>query len=359
MPGAVEENMIILLLLIVIALLLYLLFWPVPIKPISWNAPALPAAKGDYAANDLLAAAQRLPAGGSGPEDVIVDSQSRVYTGLADGRIMRMNSDGSNLEKFAKTNGRPLGLAFDAVGNLLIADADQGLLSVNPQGELQVLVNQVDGRKLKFTNHLAVAAAGTIYFTESSDRFPLGDMVSEILESRPNGRLFAYDPQSGETKLVIDDLYCANGVAIHHEQNFLLVSETTRYRLRRIWLSGAHAGQDDSFIDNLPGLPDNLHYNGYDTFWLTLILPRIPIVDKLAGFPFLRKLIYRLPSAVKPKPEQYGYVLGLDAGGNIIHNIQDPSGIIAQTSGAVEHNGELYIGSFSENFIARLPIQDM
>jgi len=359
LAGVVEESMIILLLLIIAAILLYLLFWPVPIKPISWKAPAPPDAKGEYALNNRLAGAQRLPAGGQGPEDVIVDSQGRVYTGLADGRIMRMQSDGSDLEQFAKTNGRPLGLAFDANSNLLIADADQGLLSANPQGEVKVLVNQVDGRKLKYINHLDVAGDGTIYFSESSDRFPLQHMVSIILESRPNGRLFAYDPQSGETKLIIDGLYCANGVAIHHDQTFLLVSETTRYRLRRIWLSGPEAGQDEIFIDDLPGFPDNLHYNGRDTFWLTLILTRMPIIDKLAGSPFIRKLIYRLPDAVKPKPDRHGYVLGLDAGGRVIHNIQDPSGVCAQTSGAVEYNGELYIGSFIEDFIARLPIQDM
>ena len=82
----------------------------------------------------------------------------------------------------------------------------------------------------------------------------------------------------------------------------------------------------------------------------------MPIIDKLAGSPFIRKLIYRLPDAVKPKPERHGYVLGLDAGGTVTHNFQDPSGVSAQTSGAVEHNGELYVGSFIEDFIARLAL---
>jgi len=350
---------ILLLTVVVTAILLYLLFWPVPIRPISWKSPAPPAARGDYAPNHRFAGAQLLPAGGQGPEDVVIDSHNRVYTGLEDGRIMRMQLDGSRLEQFVKTKGRPLGLVFDASGNLLVADADQGLLSVDPQGELRVLVDQFESRRLRFTNHLDVAADGTIYFTESSDRYSLHDMVSEILESRPNGRLFAHDPQKGETRLIIDDLYCANGIAIHHQQNFLLVSETTRYRLRRVWLRGPRAGQDDIFIDNLPGFPDNLHYNGHDTFWLAFVLVRMPIIDKLSGSPFMRQLIYRLPAAIKPKPERYGYILGLDAAGAITSNYQDPSGVCAQTSGAVEHKGQLYIGSFSEDFIARLSIQDM
>jgi len=145
--------MLTLLLLIAAAILLYLLFWPVPVKPISWKAPAPPAAEGVYAVNGRLQEAQHLPAGGAGPEDVIFDSQGRLYVGLEDGRIMSMQPDGSGLEQFSKTGGRPLGLAFDADSNLLIADADKGLLSIDPNGKLMVLVNQINGRKLKFTNH--------------------------------------------------------------------------------------------------------------------------------------------------------------------------------------------------------------
>jgi sugar lactone lactonase YvrE len=348
--------MITLLLIIVVIVLLYFLFWPVPIKPISWKASIPPEATGDLAVNDRLAEAEQLPAGGPNPEDIIVDTQGRIYTGLEDGRIMRMQADGSEREQFATTNGRPLGLAFDAQGNLIVADAEKGLLSIDPQGELRILVDRVNGRRLNFANHLDIAADGKIYFSESSDHFTLHEMAAEIFESRPNGRLFIYDPQSAETKLILDNLYCANGIAIDPEQNYLLVCETTRYRLRKIWLEGPKAGQDEIFIDNLPGFPDNLHHNGRDTFWLGLILVRNPIIDKLAGNPFLRKLIFRLPEAIKPKPKRHGYVIGLDAEGRITHNLQDPSGVCAWTSSALEHDGQLYVGSMSEDFIAKLAI---
>jgi sugar lactone lactonase YvrE len=349
--------MFILIVLIVVIVLLYLLFWPVPVKPIKWTPPEAPELKGEYVVNQALAAVERLEVGGRGPEDVIFDQQGRLFTGLEDGRILRMSADGGDLEVLANTGGRPLGLAVDAGGNLIIADADKGLLSVDPQGQLKLLTNTFEGRKLVLTNHLDVAVDGTIYFSESSNRFPLHDYLGDIIESRPNGRLLAYDPEKDETRLVLDELYFANGVAISSDQSYLLVAETDRYRIRRLWLSGPRAGDVEMFIENLPGFADNLHNNGSDTFWLALTSPRKSIVDNLAGRPFIRKMIYRLPDFLIPSPDRYGFVLGLDGDGRVIHNFQDPSGSFSETSGATEYEGKLYVGTLSGEAIGRLNLR--
>ncbi len=336
--------------------LLYLLFWPVPVRPVKWTPPRAPKLEGVYASNQVLATAELLAAGGHGPEDVIVDGQGRLYAGLENGQVVRMECDGSGLENFISTGGRPLGLAVDADDNLLIADADKGLLSVNAQGEIRVLVDRFEGRPLKFTNHLDVASDGTVYFSESSDRFPLSDYVGDIIESRANGRLLAYEPDSGQTRLVLDGVFFANGVAISPDQSFLLLAETSRYRVQRVWLSGPKKGQSEIFIDNLPGFPDNLHGNGQGLFWLALSSTRKSIVDYTAERPFIRKLLYRLPEAIQPKPERHGMVLALDSDGQVVHNLQDATGRVGITSGAVEHDGMIYVGSLEDDHIARVPI---
>jgi Strictosidine synthase len=43
-----------------------------------------------------------------------------------------------------------------------------------------------------FCNNASIARDGTIYFTDSSSRFPLSAWRRDILEHRPNGRLLAY-----------------------------------------------------------------------------------------------------------------------------------------------------------------------
>jgi sugar lactone lactonase YvrE len=50
------------------------------------------------------------PVNGHGPEDVVVDGEGRIYTGVDDGRILRLSPDGQRIDVIADTGGRPLGL---------------------------------------------------------------------------------------------------------------------------------------------------------------------------------------------------------------------------------------------------------
>src|SRR6266550_6889202 len=119
--------------LIAVALLLYLLVWPVAITPAAWTPPTAPDLAGPYAQNSRLAGIQRLETGGGfAPEDVALDSRGRIYAGMDNGRIVRLEPDGTQPEGFANTHGRPLGLIFDRADNLIVADADKGLLSISP-----------------------------------------------------------------------------------------------------------------------------------------------------------------------------------------------------------------------------------
>src|SRR5690606_33934077 len=108
-----------------------------------------------------------------GPEDVETDAQGRVYGGTNAGEVLRL--DGDKLEVFATTGGRPLGLDFAPSGALIVADVKKGLLSISPEGQVTTLVDSVDGVPLGFTDDVAVAADGTIYFTDASAKFGFGD----------------------------------------------------------------------------------------------------------------------------------------------------------------------------------------
>ncbi len=68
--------------------------------------------------------------------------------------------------------------------------------------------------------------------------------------------------------------------------------------------------------------------------------------------PWLRHVVARLPDALQPKPKRHGFILGFDADGRVVHNLQDPSGRVAILTGAREHAGRLYLGSLSEPAVA-------
>jgi sugar lactone lactonase YvrE len=337
----------------------YLLLWPVPIEPEAWSPPEAPELEGVYATNTRLSGVERLQGGlGHKPEGVAIDTAGRVYSGMEDGRIVRWWIDGrGGPEVFAETGGRPLGMDFDRDGNLIVADADKGLLSINAQGKVAVLSTEAGGVAFRCTNDVDVAADGTIYFTDASSRFPLSVYKHDLFEHRPNGRLLAYEPANRRTRLVIDGLYFANGVAISPDQSFLLVSETGKYRVLKVWLDGEKKNSTEIFIDNLPGFPDNISSNGNDKFWLALVTPRSPLLDKLLPRPFLRKVVLRLPEFMQPAPRRHGFVLGLNRDGQVVANLQDPSGqSFALVSNVLEHQGKLYLGSIGEDAVGRISI---
>jgi sugar lactone lactonase YvrE len=194
---------------------------------------------------------------GPGPESVAIDPDGRLYTGLQDGRVVRMRADGTGVETFAHTGGRPLGMKFDAGGNLIVADAFRGLLSVSPEGRVTVLADGVNGERMLFPNDIAIAADGVVWFSDASRRFDQHHWMLDFLEGRATGRLLRHDPRTDRVDVVLDRLMFANGVALGPGDEYVLVNETLAARIARYWLKGPRAGQSDIFASALPGYPDN------------------------------------------------------------------------------------------------------
>lgn len=344
---------------VIVVFILYLLLWPVNIDPAAWTPPMAPELSGVYAENDHLSRVEKLAEDYFGPEAIAIDKDGNLYTGLlSDGRILRISPDDETIEVFAQAV-EPAGMKFDADGNLIVADATIGLISVDTQGNITILTDQVDGIPINFADDLAIASDGKIYFSDASTKFPNIEFLADFFEHRPNGRLLVYDPQTGETSILLEELYFPNGVAFSSDESYLLFCETSMYRVRRYWLKGDNAGQVDSFIDNLPGFPDNITFNGTDTYWLALAAgpKNRAIRDQLLPKPFLRKVFWRLPKFMWPEMPEEGYILGIDLHGSVKYNLQDPYGeFYPNTTSAIEANGMLYIGSHMTDGIGRIPV---
>jgi sugar lactone lactonase YvrE len=205
-----------------------------------------------------------------------------------------------------------------------------------------------------FCNNAAIARDGTIYFSDSSRRFGIDHWRAEVMEHSGTGRLFRLTPH-GQVELLIDGLEFANGVALAADESFVCVAETGAYRVRRHWLQGPRAGTSDVLIENLGGFPDNISTGSDGLIWIALAGPRNKLLDFLhPRAPLLRKLAWALPDALQPQPVRVVWVLGVDANGQIVHDVFYPGHSYHMVTGVRELGGVLYLGSLVESAIAIL-----
>ena len=329
-----------------------------PIDPVAWTPPVKPELHGALAPNLALRQAERLAEGQvDGPEDVDLDNDGTIYCGVADGRILQF-APGDEPGTFADTGGRPLGLDFDAAGVLWVADSELGLLSIGADGTVTVRSTEVDGTPIGFADDVDVAPDGKVYLSDASTRFGPDELLLDALEARPHGRLLEHDPVTDRTRVVLRDLYFANGVAVAPDGSFVLVAETFRYRVRRLWLTGPEAGQSEIFVDNLPGFPDGISGDGQGTYWLALYGPRSGFLDRVAHpRPWLKRLIARLPRGLQGG-SAYGLVVALDADGRYLRSLHDPAGDrFAFVTSVEPRDGAIYLGSIEGETVGRLSLE--
>ena len=351
--------------------LAYLLLWPVPIQPVAWTAPQAPGYTGAHTVNTKLAALQMIDLKGEeGPEHIVIGPDGKLYTTVSSGNILRMNPDGSAQEVFANTGGRVLGFDFDAQGHLIAADAVKGLLSISPAREVRVLTDKVNGDPIRYADAVVVAKNGKLYFSDASTRFAPKDWggtfeasILDILEQSSTGRILEFDPATQTTRVLATGLSFANGVALNQSETSLFVNETGKYRVwkldvnaQNLNLMAAPTPQGAKLLfDNLPGYPDNLMRGRDGKIWLGFAKPRNPTIDNFANKPWLRALTLRLPRAMWPIPKAYGHVMAFTEDGQVVADLQDPSGAYPETTAVTETADRLYIQSLHAKGLGWLP----
>jgi sugar lactone lactonase YvrE len=350
--------------------------------------------------NSVLRKSQLVARGQMEGAEALAFHGDKVYAGLSDGRIVVLDTEYDQVDSLRFTGdpqralpfpcgeygtepvcGRPLGLAFNDKGALLIADAYFGLLSMNATTARTTSLSRrsSDGKRqaFKFLNGLAVSpkAKGAIYMTDSSLVNQRRDYALEVVSQNPTGRLLRYSPKTKKTETLLDKLHFPNGVVISENEDFLLVAELTRARILKYCtpttrhtptrppthpisfhasrsIPCAHAprsyrydlkqkrasgkpGKYTVWADNLPILPDNLSWDEDEDGQKNGALwvggqKRTATYDSLGGYGWLRTLMVKVmkPASMFDWVGEDGYTLRLSAEGKILDAPQDESGRI-------------------------------
>ena len=313
------------------------------ISPQVWRPPTAPTAR-----PDPLPALTIVQVNGFGAEDVLVD-KGHVFTGVEDGRILRLTPGGRRLDTVADTGGRPLGLELYPDGRLLVCDSKRGLLLVDRQsGDIEVLVPR--GPDLRVCNNAAVAADGTVYFTDSTSRFDLDHWKADLLEHSGTGRLLRRTPD-GQVDVLLSGLQFANGVALAPDESWAVVASTGSYRLDRVDLP---SGKQTTLVDALPAFPDNIATGSDGLVWVAMASPRIAALDLAHRLhPAIRKAVWALPEPLQVKEKRVVWVRAIDGTtGKVVHDFRSVHPDYHMVTGVREADGVVYLGSLNERAIA-------
>ncbi len=375
----------------IMAVAAYLLFWPIPVTPVAWDAPTNAGYSGAHATNTRLMSLQHitLGAGQEGPEHILAQG-GWLYTGLSNGDVVRLDSQGQRQSVVVNTGGRPLALDIDAQGRLLVADAMKGLLRVTGQGPeartetlLATVSHPVPNDPVRYADGVKVGPDGTLWLTDASRRFGAKEVgstfeasVLDTLEHSCTGRLIAQDPVTLQARVALNGLCFPNGIAFTADGKQMLLSETGTYRILKVDLAklslvrtpsghngvptlaqAMQQGAATVLLDNLPGYPDNLTRGEGGRIWVGLTKPRSPVVDFAASHPLLREITMRLPRALWPVPKAYGHLIAFDDSGKLLDDLQDPQGAYPDISGATEVDGKLFVQSLNARTLGWLTYQ--
>lgn len=319
----------------------------------------------------------------SGAESVAVDSSGALLLLDRFGDLHRAKpgSDQAEPAGFWGGAGRPLGFhhVVEPGGGkaLLVANSVVGLLRMDLEsGSIRLLSNRVSrGPKLAYFNDLDVARNGTVFFTCSTEGAvslgPAGyydtlrSYLLNLLRGDASGRLLAYDPTDGSTRVLMDNLFYANGVAVAPDQSYVAVVETSAFRVHRYWLAGPRAGTSEVLIEGLPALPDGISASADGHLWLALVAGVTRLPRMIMGHRLLRQLgSHLLVSRPHLLLRPFGGVLKLELeSGRVLEQMYDMEGEVARSISAVteapggSHGGSrLYFGNLLGTGIGSLEL---
>lgn len=304
----------------VIAALAALPFALSPISPVSVRVAPAVASGPEYDVDFTV-----LETDGPYPEGVVAEPDGGLLVGHADGSLARIRLDGksnvSTAGKIAELGGHSIGLIRDQTRDTYwSATFPLGLQELGPNGVLKT-IESVDDVLLGFPDDVALDNDGIVYVTDASTRYnPLTTKPGapyvfwDFVEGRANGRLIAYDPNTGEARTALEDLFFPSGVVLTPDGSALLIVEVTRYRVIRYALNGPDRGNVTVFADRLPGIPDDVFTDTQGRVWVTLLAPRDVVMDNwIAPYPYIARLISLLPWS-----NQNTMLVPADTGGRVV-----------------------------------------
>jgi gluconolactonase len=150
-------------------------------------------------------------------EGPVADQNGNVYfSDINAGKIYKWSTDGS-VTVFIQGLNKPNGLAFDGNGMLIVCEGGNGrLISIDPHGQITVLVDQYNGVRFNEPNDLWIDPQGGVYFTDPAYQ-------SAVVQDGEH--VYYLFPDRSQVIRVISDMVRPNGIVGTADGKLLYVTD--------------------------------------------------------------------------------------------------------------------------------------
>jgi gluconolactonase len=204
------------------------------------------------------------------------DQRCLILSDIPSNRMLRWDEESGNITVFRTPSNFSNGNTRDRQGRLITCEhRERRVTRTEPSGEITVIADRYQGKRLNSPNDVVVKSDGSIWFTDPSygisAEYEGGKVESEI----GSCNVYRVDPADGTVSLVADDFSRPNGLAFSPDESILYIADSGfwpdpngPHHIRAFKVEDrGRLASGRIFADVSPGIPDGMRIDTDGNVW--------------------------------------------------------------------------------------------
>jgi gluconolactonase len=195
-----------------------------------------------------------------------------LFSDIPNNRIMRYCEDDGHVSVFRQPSMNSNGNTIDREGRLITCEhGGRRVTRTELDGSITIIADKYNGKRLNSPNDAAVAADGSIWFTDPVFGL-LGNYEGYVAESEIDANVYRIDGETGKASIVAEGVLGPNGLCFSPDEKILHLVESRGVPNRKILAydvspSGDKITNKRVLIDAGPGTPDGMRCDIDGNLW--------------------------------------------------------------------------------------------
>ena len=200
------------------------------------------------------------------------DGRYLLWSDIPNNRMLKWEEQTGAVSVYRKPTDFGNGNTRDRQGRLVTCEhGGRRVTRTEHDGQITVLMDQWQGKRLNSPNDVVVKTDGSIWFTDPVFGI-LGHYEGHKAEPENDQNVYRFDPQTNKASVVAGDVLGPNGLCFSPNESILYVVESRGVPNRKILAydvsaDGCSISNKRVFIDAGPGTPDGMRCDVDGNLW--------------------------------------------------------------------------------------------